>query len=174
MWSIPGSCIQSFKQHEVAGLVADALAVVGVPIEVAELVTPAGVVAVLVAISIPIFTTQLEKSREATDEANIRACYAEVMTAALTNEKGSTESASRGTIKTAATVYSIKYTDGDANTGIWTGTVTLKQAQDGWQNTSIKEIAGIDVSAMSPKKGKTCTITYIEKTDTVAIAFPAS
>ena len=108
MWSIPGSCIQSFKQHEVAGHVADALAVVGVPIEVAELVTPAGVVAVLVAISIPIFTTQLEKSREATDEANIRACYAEVMTAALTNEKGSTESASRGTIKTAATVYSIK------------------------------------------------------------------
>ena len=154
MWSIPGSCIQSFKQHEVAGHVADALAVVGVPIEVAELVTPAGVVAVLVAISIPIFTTQLEKSREATDEANIRACYAEVMT--------------------AATVYSIKYTDGDANTGIWTGTVTLKQAQDGWQNTSIKEIAGIDVSAMSPKKGKTCTITYTEKTDTVAIAFPAS
>ena len=68
----------------------------------------------------------------------------------------------------------LKYTDGDANTGIWTGTVTLKQAQDGWQNTSIKEIAGIDVSAMSPKKGKTCTITYTEKTDTVAIAFPAS
>lgn len=112
------------------------------------------IIAVLVAISIPIFTTQLEKSREATDEANIRACYAEVMT--------------------AATVYSIKYTDGDADTGIWTGTVTLKQAQDGWQNTSIKEIAGIDVSAMSPKKGKTCTITYTEKTDTVAIAFPAS
>ena len=120
----------------------------------AELLIVVAIIAVLVAISIPIFTTQLEKSREATDEANIRACYAEVMT--------------------AATVYSIKYTDGDANTGIWTGTVTLKQAQDGWQNTSIKEIAGIDVSAMSPKKGKTCTITYNEKTDTVAIAFPAS
>ena len=38
--------------------------------------------AVLVAISIPIFTSQLEKSREATDLANIRAAYAEVMTAA--------------------------------------------------------------------------------------------
>ena len=33
----------------------------------------------LVAIAIPIFTTQLEKSREATDMANIRAAYAEVM-----------------------------------------------------------------------------------------------
>ena len=32
---------------------------------------------VLVAISIPIFTSQLEKSREATDLANIRAAYAE-------------------------------------------------------------------------------------------------
>ncbi len=32
----------------------------------------------LVAISIPIFTSQLEKSREATDMANIRSAYAEV------------------------------------------------------------------------------------------------
>ncbi len=37
----------------------------------------------LVAISIPIFTSQLEKSREATDASNIRAAYAEVMTTAL-------------------------------------------------------------------------------------------
>ena len=42
--SIPGSCVQAFKQYKVAGHVSDALAVVGVPIEVAELVTPAGVV----------------------------------------------------------------------------------------------------------------------------------
>lgn len=33
---------------------------------------------VLVAISIPIFTSQLEKAREATDLANIRATYAEL------------------------------------------------------------------------------------------------
>jgi len=39
--------------------------------------------AVLVAIAIPVFTNQLEKSREATDAANIRAAYAEVMAAAL-------------------------------------------------------------------------------------------
>ena len=40
---------------------------------------------VLVAISIPIFTNQLEKAREATDLANVRSAYAEVQTAALTN-----------------------------------------------------------------------------------------
>lgn len=37
----------------------------------------------LVAIAIPIFTTQLEKSREATDAANIRSAYAAVQAAAL-------------------------------------------------------------------------------------------
>jgi nifR3 family TIM-barrel protein len=41
------------------------------------------------AVSIPIFTAQLEKSREATDKANIRSAYVEVMTAALT-DTGST------------------------------------------------------------------------------------
>jgi len=33
--------------------------------------------AVLVAIAIPVFTTQLERSREATDISNVRAAYAE-------------------------------------------------------------------------------------------------
>lgn len=36
--------------------------------------------AVLVAIAIPVFTQQLERSREATDLANIRSAYAEAMT----------------------------------------------------------------------------------------------
>jgi type IV pilus assembly protein PilA len=39
---------------------------------------------VLVAISIPIFTAQLEKSREATDLANLRSAYVAVMAAGLT------------------------------------------------------------------------------------------
>jgi type IV pilus assembly protein PilA len=41
--------------------------------------------AVLVAIAIPVFTTQLEKSREATDMANVRSAYAGVVTDWLTN-----------------------------------------------------------------------------------------
>ena len=43
----------------------------------AELLVLVAIIGVLVAISIPIFTSQLEKSREATDLANIRAAYAE-------------------------------------------------------------------------------------------------
>ena len=42
----------------------------------AELLIVVAIIAVLVAIAIPVFTTQLEKSREATDAANVRAAYA--------------------------------------------------------------------------------------------------
>ena len=45
---------------------------------------------VLVAISIPIFTAQLEKAREATDAANIRAAYAEVSANAITADTTTT------------------------------------------------------------------------------------
>ena len=46
----------------------------------AELLIVVAIIAVLVAIAIPIFTTQLERAREATDLANIRSAYAEVVT----------------------------------------------------------------------------------------------
>ena len=42
----------------------------------AELLIVVAIIAVLVAISIPIFTSQLEKSRESTDQANVRSAYA--------------------------------------------------------------------------------------------------
>ncbi|WP_270303800.1 prepilin-type N-terminal cleavage/methylation domain-containing protein [Baileyella intestinalis] len=52
----------------------------------AELLIVVAIIAVLVAISIPIFSAQLEKSREATDAANIRSAYAEVSADLLTND----------------------------------------------------------------------------------------
>lgn len=59
----------------------------------AELLIVVAIIAVLVAISIPIFTTQLEKSRDAVSVANIRAAYAEASADYLTstdNGKGTT------------------------------------------------------------------------------------
>lgn len=44
--------------------------------------------AVLVAISIPIFTSQLEKARQATTAANLRSAYAEASAALLTDDTG--------------------------------------------------------------------------------------
>ena len=49
----------------------------------AELLVVVAIIAILVAISIPIFTKQLEASREATDLANVRSAYAEVMAAVM-------------------------------------------------------------------------------------------
>ncbi len=50
----------------------------------AELLIVVAIIAVLVAISIPIFNSQLEKSRDAVSIANIRTAYAEASTTALT------------------------------------------------------------------------------------------
>ena len=80
----------------------------------AELLIVVAIIAVLVAISIPVFTSQLEKSREATDAANLRAAYAEVMVEALENE---------------GTVTPIE--------------VTAKQTQSGWQSDAGKDIGGV-------------------------------
>lgn len=49
----------------------------------AELLVVVAIVAILAAISIPIFTRQLEASREATDLAKVRSAYAEVMAAVM-------------------------------------------------------------------------------------------
>ena len=53
----------------------------------AELLIVVAIIAVLVAIAIPVFTSQLEKSREATDIANVRSAYATVVAAYLVDGK---------------------------------------------------------------------------------------
>ena len=49
----------------------------------AELLIVVAIIAVLVAIAIPIFTTQLEKSKDSTSVANLRSAYAQAQTAAV-------------------------------------------------------------------------------------------
>lgn len=53
----------------------------------AELLIVVAIIAVLVAISIPIFTAQLRKARLATNQANARAAYAATVADMLTNDK---------------------------------------------------------------------------------------
>ena len=72
----------------------------------AELLIVVAIIAVLVAIAIPIFSAQLEKSKEATDIANVRAAYAEVVANYLTSDAS-------GSMK-----------------------VDARQTQDGWQGPS--------------------------------------
>lgn len=128
----------------------------------AELLIVVAIIAVLVAISIPVFTNQLEKSREATDLANVRAAYAEVMVAANSGD-------------TNSKLY-------DSVTGNYIATIPLKQKTDGWTTRkddyqTVLEVGGCSysddasVSRMTklPKSGGTCTVTYDTSTGLVVI-----
>ena len=82
--------------------------------------------AVLVAISIPIFTSQLEKSREAVDLANIRAAYAEVSAEVLSGDN-------------------ITYFK----------TVSITQTDDKDWKIDATNVAGKNLSSLKVKKGST-------------------
>lgn len=56
----------------------------------AELLIVVAIIAVLVAIAIPIFTSQLEKSRDTATVSNLRAAYAEAQVAYLSEDDSST------------------------------------------------------------------------------------
>lgn len=101
----------------------------------AELLIVVAIIAVLVAISIPIFTSQLEKSREAVDMANIRSAYAEVSADVLTDPKSPTTETTNGG-------YKIKY-----ESGVYTATVTAKQTDTSKWTGDTPNIGGTDVQA---------------------------
>lgn len=82
-----------------------------------EMLIVVAIIAVLVAIAIPVLNGTLEKAREATDAANLRATYAECAVKAL--ESGEDQ----------------------------TGSVTATQTVAGWENTSIENIAGYPLIA---------------------------
>ena len=111
---------------------------------------------VLVAISIPIFTGQLEKAREAADAANIRAAYAAVSTDVLLDSQ------------VEDTANGVEYAS-----GVYTATVKSTQKEDNWQtlgkdNNTDMEIGGQKVTAL--KDGATWTITGTVSTGKVEIA----
>ena len=88
------------------------------------------IIGVLVAISIPIFTAQLEKSRDAVTVANLRSAYAEASALVLA-EPDSTTAESGNAKKTAANVVEVSKvdlpcTDGKADVSDLPFTITLK------------------------------------------------
>lgn len=75
----------------------------------AELLIVVAIIGVLVAVSIPIFTNQLEKARDAVSVANIRTAYAEAQTLALTGTDG--ETADKAEYKKAASGFTVEVKD---------------------------------------------------------------
>lgn len=105
----------------------------------AELLIVVAIIGVLVGIAIPIFAAQLENSREATDAANIRSQYAQVMAEAI-----STGESVNG--KTLA------------------GPVSLRQKKDGWSSETIKSslesIFGEHIVGNGPHGNGTAWVEY--------------
>lgn len=121
----------------------------------AELLIVVAIIAVLVAIGIPIFTSQLEKSREAVDLSDVRSAYAEVMMAAITGDTTAiyTKDANQKIYNQAGNVYSITVKP-------------LKQKQDGWQTALPITIGGVSSTDIvhwvgTPGANGVCVITYI-------------
>ena len=111
----------------------------------AELLIVVAIIAVLVAVAIPVFGNQLEKSREAVDLANVRAAYAEVLT-----------EANMGNYDKVVTV-------------------DLKQKQNDWQSADIITIGGISHSVKEsdtanwigkPGAGGQCKISFTQEKGT--------
>ena len=119
----------------------------------------------LVAISIPIFTSQLEKSREATDAANIRNAYAAVQAAALMQE-------SETELKKAETA-DIKYSvTGEEGSLVYSATVDMKQKQANWQSGA-QDIGGVTLGETEENSTGTATVTYTQSTGKTTITFGA-
>ena len=81
----------------------------------AELLIVVAIIAVLVAIAIPVFSSQLEKSRQAADAANIRAAYAEAVTKSFDTTEATVSVTTGATMKSASWD---KLTDGDTIGGV--------------------------------------------------------
>lgn len=112
----------------------------------AELLIVVAIIAVLVAISIPVFSSQLEKSREAVDAANIRAKYAELMTSVVTGDYKTTD----------------------------TYEVTLEQQQADWQTKDLETSLGkLGELSGKPAKGGNATLTYDADSAKLTITFGA-
>ena len=82
----------------------------------AELLIVVAIIAVLVAIAIPVFTSRLEQSRETTDIANLRSAYAAGQVAALSGLGNGTQISGDSTL----------YYDPDAADGLLTAAGGLK------------------------------------------------
>ena len=113
-----------------------------------ELLIVVAIIAVLVAISIPVFTKLLEKSRESTDLANVRGAYAELMSDVIVGDGESSGS----------TYY-------DPTLGTYSAEVSLKQTQYDWQSELPITIGGVISTDTThwvgaPGANGTCKITY--------------
>ena len=122
-----------------------------------EMMIVVAIIAVLVVISIPVFTGVLEKSREATDLANVRSAYAEVMIAAITQD-------------TTSSLY-------NSSLSQYRKDVKLAQKIKGWDtDTDSLNIGGVSANNTDqwigePNKNGKCAVIYDSLQDKVSLVW---
>ena len=132
-----------------------------------EMLIVVAIIAVLVAIAIPTFTTSLNKARVATDEANIRSGYASLMAEILTNQYD--VEAGKAEVVDEQVFYLQK--DGTVAAGKVEGKVYVCVGDSAKVNTNI-EIAGRSVNSWKP--GQVIKYTYTPAGNTPAAGGTAS
>lgn len=111
-----------------------------------EMLIVVAIIAILVALMIPVLGGVLEKSREATDVANIRGAYATISVEALCDD----------------------ITDGVI-------IIPLKQTKDDWQNEDLMHaLEALGTVEGSPVKDGTCEVSWLEDTSAVLFLFEGS
>lgn len=128
----------------------------------AELLIVVAIIAVLVAIAIPVFTSQLEKSRESTDLSNARAAYAEVTASILDGGFDATHTpiTISGGLSAA---YSESLTNGAGTYTVTISNFPIAQTQAQWATAS-PNVAGVAVTGNPVATSATLTFTYTVST----------
>ena len=124
-----------------------------------EMLIVVAIIAVLIAIAIPTFTSSLNRARVATDAANIRSGYASAMADILTKQVSA-----EPTTETTKTYYLQK----DGSVGEAAGYTCLGNNKD----NQVTEIAGQPVGAWT--KGANVSYTYTYATNELKINAPAT
>ncbi len=92
----------------------------------AELLIVVAIIAVLVAVAIPVFTSQLDKARVATEQANARSTYAEAAAGYISDP------ASWNAGSYTKTYDGVTYTPSQSNSGAsWAVSLTNKKSSGG-------------------------------------------
>ena len=126
----------------------------------AELLIVVAIIAVLVAISIPIFSSQLEKSRDAVSVSNMRAAYAQAQAAWLTGSGDGT-----GTDGNTNATVTVNKTDKKVTV---TGVVIKSQTSNNWSGLAAElPFSAPEDTGENTTKGMVFTYTTEGATPTV-------
>ena len=119
---------------------------------------------VLIAVSIPIFTSQLKKSRESVDMANLRDAFAVSSSAALTLDTDAPTDTSK-----IAYTFPADEDAAKASGAEWKAVVTPTQTQGDWQSTGCRDDIG-GQTGIAAKTGTSTWTVSVKADGTVSIS----